>query len=341
VTIARRLVELRRAYTGENDAILHPFARAMADGLSKAQRVEVARILDGNLAARLLGVPEPIADPAIRSVVLPDAVGLRQRELETALLLAIGRVNAYRGPGHGWPQRARCRAVHPTADRLVLPLPPLALAPALAELVPYERDGHFAGLAGLRFRLTRRQVELCLVDAEPGALVVVPNTSAQQFAAASAFAAAVTGAPPLADGPHPPSELEQLAIALGRTTGPVALASPLIRRFGLLREADWVSIEAAGPNCLRVDWAGGPTPGHVATMLTHPIAGLPSDRFAVTTNPDGAVTLACTGLGGTLVLRRSAPNPVHALTLGASAAAWAAFRDAAALPNPTAAASSR
>jgi hypothetical protein len=224
----------------------------------------------------------------------------------------------------------------PTTDGLILHISTQTLAVLLAELLPREHDGHLAGLAGLRWRLHRRHLALVLADAEPTVHVAVASTSYRQFAAALAFATTAAGfAVDPRDEPAPLSELEQVAIALDRPPVPVALVSSLLRRFGLFRMASWISIEPTGSTCLRLDWAGGSTPAQVAAMLTHPIAGLPDDRFHAVTTADGTIVLNCAGLGGTLSLRQ------HAATLPRpnTTSAWTAFHQVINAPNPTSTAS--
>jgi hypothetical protein len=226
--------------------------------------------------------------------------------------------------------------VRPTTDGLILHISTQTLAVLLAELLPREHDGHLAGLAGLRWRLHRRHLELVLADAGPTVHVAVASTSYRQFAAALAFATTAAGfAADPRDEPAPLSELEQVAIALDQAPVPVALASSLLRRFGLFRMASWISIEPTGSTCLRLDWAGGSTPAQVAAMLTHPIAGLPNDRFHAVTTTDGTIVLNCAGLGGALALRHHAAPPPHPNTT----LAWTAFHQVINTPNPTSTAS--
>ena len=332
LSLHRRTAELRRTYTGENNSTLMPATHAILGELSATDRVNMKTLLDSDFGARLLGEPEPIVDPAIRASVLPDATTHRQRELEAAMLLALGRVHSYRSHDQGFPLRALCRRVHPALDGLALTLSLHTLAAVLAEILPREDNGDLRGLAGLRFGLHHRHVQLYLADADPHATVLVPATSHRQFAAALAFATAVTGstAHPT-DEPAPLSEAEQLAITLGAARGPVALESAVLRRFGLFREADWTAIDVVGATCLRIDWAGGPTPALVAQQLTHPIAGLPDDVFSTTSLPDGTILLGCAGLGGVISLRRHSATPGQPHT----DMAWKAFTSVINGSNPT------
>ena len=59
------------------------------------QRLHVMSILENDFGARLLGDPAPAVDPAIRSAVLPDTAVPHQRELETVVLMALGRVHGF------------------------------------------------------------------------------------------------------------------------------------------------------------------------------------------------------------------------------------------------------
>jgi hypothetical protein len=112
-TLAKRIAQLRRAYTGETDSTLFPAAQAALAALDTAQRRDVTDILDSDFRARLLGDPTPTVDPVIRSAVLPDTAMHRQQELDTAILLALGRVHTHHGHGPALPQRMVCRMVRP------------------------------------------------------------------------------------------------------------------------------------------------------------------------------------------------------------------------------------
>jgi hypothetical protein len=322
MSLHRTTAALRRTYTGEDNSTAMAATQGIMGELSAADRENVKRLLNSDFGARLLGAPEPIADAVIRAAVLPDAATHRQRELEAAMLLALGRVHTYRSHDQGLPRRAPCRRVHPGHDGLALTLSPHTLAAVLAEILPWEDDGDLRGFAGLRFRLHHRHVELYLADTDPQATVLVASISQREFAAALAFTTVVTGstAHPT-DEPAPLSEAEQLAITLGTARGPVALESAVLRRFGLFREADWTAIDLVGAMCLRIDWAGGPTPALVAQQLTHPIAGLPDDVFTATSLPDGTIVLGCAGLGGVISLRRHKATPEQPRT----DTAWKAF----------------
>jgi hypothetical protein len=332
LSLHRRLVALRRTYTGEYDSTVMPAAHAILHKLDTAQREHLWTMLDSQYGTRLLGAPEPLADPAIRAMVVPDATTHRQRELEAGVFLALRHVHPLVGHGHGLPQGALCRRVYPTHDGQALALSPHTLAAVLAELLPREQDGDLHGLAGLRVRLHRRDVQLYLADTEPAATVVLPSISKREFTAALAFATTLTGAPtPSLDEPAPLSEAERLAITLGTVPGPLALESAVLRRFGLFRDTDWTTIELVGLSCLRIDWAGGPTPALIAQQLTHPMAGLPDDVFTTTSIPDGTVVLGCTGLGAVLTLRQHTAIPAQPR----ADVAWQAFTSAINRSKPT------
>jgi len=303
--LAQRIGELRRAYTSETDTTLFFAADAIHAALDLTQRTDVTRVLDGDYGARLLGDPGPAVAPTIRSAVLLDTTTTPQQELETALLLALGRVHTHYRHNPAMTPRAVCRMVRPTSEEMILHLSPQTLAVVLAELLPREHDGRLVGLAGLRWRLLRRHVELFLADAGPAVHVSIASTSHRQLTAAMAFATSITGLTVSPnDEPAPVSELEELAIAFGRVPGPVPVASALLRRFGLFHRADWLSIYPAGSSCLRFDWGGGVSPAQVAARLAHPIAGLPTDQFATVTQLDGTVVMRCEDLGATVALRQ-------------------------------------
>jgi len=215
---------------------------------------------------------------------------------------------------------------------MVLNLTSQALAAVLAELLPHERDGQLFGLAGLRIRQSRRQIELYLADTTPEAAVFVSNISQHQLAAALAFSSIATGSLTTPSEPAQPlSDLEVLSAASGRVPGPTALGSAVFRRLGLFHDAQRIAIEMIS-TCLRIDWTGADTAASVATLLTHPAIGVPCDTFTTSVTPDGTIVLTCIDLDGGIALRQSIPTP--RLNRGpAIADAWQAFDKTMAAPS--------
>ncbi len=334
-SLATSIAELRRAYTGEANNTLMPTVQRILAGLGHSQLTQLSSVVNGKAGGfngRLLGRSSPTVDHKIRSTVLPDASTEAQRELETALLVAIGRIHAYWPLDNDRPHRDVFSWVRPDESELVVSLAPQALAAVLAELTPREHDGRLHGLAGLRIRESRKQVELYLADTQPEAVVFVSNISHRQLAAALTLSRTLTGCPTCPDEhPHRLSEMEALFAASGRVPGPARLASAVLRRLGMLGQADRIAIETVG-SCLRLDWTGGPTPASVATLLTHPVTGLPDDTFTTTMPPDGTIILTCAGLHGSIALRRSVPAVPRRSNGPSIADAWQTFDETMSAP---------
>jgi hypothetical protein len=307
---ATHVAELRSALTGEPATRLVPATQGALANLNQSQQAQLADVVSEGISGfngRLLGVASPTVDHMIRSAVLPDATTTAQRELETAVLLAVGRAHNYRRPDSDGPRATLCKWVRPRDSELVLMLTPQAQTAVLAELVPREHDGRLVGLAGLRLRQHHGHAELFLADANQQAMVRVPRISHRQLAAALAFSGVTAGSLAWPSTlPSALSDIEALFAAAGRVAGPTALGSALLRRLGVLGNAERIAIETVG-SCLRLDWTGGASAAWVATLLTHPVAGVPDDTFTTTMPPDGTIIVACDGLRGSLALRRSEP----------------------------------
>jgi hypothetical protein len=200
----------------------------------------------------------------------------------------------------------------------------------LAELVPREHDGR---LVGLRLRQNHGHAELVLTDTNPQAVIRIPRISQRQLAAALAFSGVTAGSPAWPGGLLPAlSDIETLFAAAGRVAGgPTALGSAMLRRLGVLGDVERIAIDAVG-SCLRLDWTGGVSAGRVATLLTHPVAGLPDEMFTTTMPADGTIILSCGGLRGSIALRRSeraGPKLGDGLTI---VDAWRAFDEVTVAP---------
>lgn len=335
-TIAR-VIELRRACTGESGLGVSPTTHRLLAKLSPYQLEQLAGLVIGDthdFGGRLLGRPSPTVSHEIHAAALPDATTPEQQELETGLLHAIGNLSHFQRLGNPLRHGQLCKWVRPDDSEIVLHLTPSALAVVLAELLPREHDGQLFGLAGLRVRQSRRQVELYLANTSPEAKVLIARISQHELAAALAFSDIAAGSSTASGGPAQPlSDLEMLGAASGRVPGSAALGSAVFRRLGVFRDAERLSIETVG-NCLRIDWTGGAAPATVATLLPHPVVGVPNDTFTTIMTPDGTILLTCADLRGSIALRQSIP----AARLHSGPAivdAWQAFEKMTAAP-PTA-----
>jgi hypothetical protein len=294
LSLVRRLADLRRLYTGETDSSVHPQMAYAGKLLDADERLLLVRALDRNYTGRLLGddttAPLP---PDVRAAVLPDAGSSRQRELEADVLLAASRAANYL---HPLPELAKqlnlrpgrmVRMVRSQPDDLILHLERAVLGPLLLELLPrITAEGTLAGVPGLRALLYRRHVVLYSFDT--AAQVTLANVSYRQWAAALAFAEAAHVGPEsdplrwLGNDPTPLAEPELAAILdRPRAGGLVRLASSVLRRVGLFGAAKELRVYEAQPDTLYVQWHGGPTAARVATLLVHPVTGLPGNKFFV------------------------------------------------------------
>jgi hypothetical protein len=341
LSLVRRLGELRRLYTGETDSTLWPAITTGIAPLTGQSRRTIFEVLDTGFETRLLGESSlPAVDDGIRRAVLSDATDPSQQQLEAAVLFALGRIAPYQ-----WPEATVvapmpvCAMVHADIKdtQPVLHLRASAAAPMLASLLPRVVDGRVHGVAGLRVRLRRRHVRLCLADGGESVSVGLANTSFRQWSAMLAFAGVLTGHewPPAFEDPL--GAPERAAIAVGRIPGPVWLASALFRRLRVLGTTVWLTVREDGPTGIRVEWAGGRTAAQVATALVHPLAGLPGELFTATRDAADSVTVTIWGTSdepaATVVLRRSplsAPVPFERIE---TADAWNAFNRVMALPN--------
>ena len=193
-SLVRRLAELRRQYTAETDSSLLPTVTAGVSTLATDDRATVHEILNTGFETRLLGENAlPPAGDRIRRAVLADATDPAQQQLEAAILFALGRIAPYQ-----WPATTVvapmpvCVMVRPQIENAetVLHLRPSAAAPMIATLLPRVVNGTVHGLAGLRVRLCRRHVRLCLADSSD---VVGVSLRAPAFANGRPFSRLLTG----------------------------------------------------------------------------------------------------------------------------------------------------
>jgi hypothetical protein len=72
----------------------------------------------------------------------------------------------------------------------------------------------------------------------------------------------------------------------------------VLRRLGLFRQADRLTVDAIGVHGLRIDWTGGQSPAYVMAMLTDPLTGLLDEDATVVTaavSPDDMDKAAALG----------------------------------------------
>jgi hypothetical protein len=143
-------------------------------------------------------------------------------------------------------------------------------------LLPCVNGGSYRGVAGLRFKVNRRHIRLYLGDARPVSSVQLSNVSFRQVLAAVSFVSVITGYDFGVRFDRPLGEWERAAVRLGRVPGAVGAASSLLRRVNLMRDASQLSVCMHNPAVVRLGWQGGRSPESVASLLAHPVVGLPS-----------------------------------------------------------------
>jgi hypothetical protein len=305
--------------TGETASSLHP---AVGDYLSRLA-VEERRALVG-LIDNACG--SDVVDARVCRAVLPDAADVGQQELEAAVFVALGQAWRYLREHPRWALAEvipLCRMVRPGSGSLAIHVDGRVLAPLLAELLPCVNDVSYRGVAGLRFSVNRRHIQLYLGDSRPTSNVQLSNVSFRQVSAAVSFASVVTGYDFGVNFDHPLSEWESAAIRLGRVTGAVDAASSLLRRVNLLRDASQLSVCMHNPAVVRVGWHGGRSPASVASLLAHPMIGLSSGSVELSTVYRGGSPGSCPICAPE---RRSLLNP-------RVVQAWNAFDARMAAPN--------
>ncbi|MGY0231975.1 hypothetical protein [Longispora urticae] len=280
-SLREELADILCEFTGQNNTqAITAMMRATTD-LSRSDR---DLIVDALRAAGRKPVAIRIP-PDLRQRLLPEATDPAQQALEARILLAMSdAVNHL----HERPPRSLLRPAHllqgvdPQPDVLRLRLHPHAVGPLAAETLPRTNGEGLSGIPGLRYRQHRNHGELFLLGERPTARVILAGVDTEAWKAAVIFAEQSVELDP--DDPitwhwHNSQRLtrpERDAIKARRRRfpGPAALASAVLRRYGLLAtEAlylrawtfiDRLSIEAPGPAVAE----------RLQTQLNHPLFGL-------------------------------------------------------------------
>ncbi|MBY8848391.1 hypothetical protein [Saccharothrix longispora] len=259
-SLTERLVDLRRAYTGENLTQAVPAVKALLHDLPDDRRERVVDALNGRGDAR--------------GLFLPDAPDDDQRALESVLFVA-----GLDAAGHLQlrPPASMLRPAH--AFRAVEPLPhprvhlaEHALGPLLYELLPRHDDGGVAGVAGLRVTHHPRSVELRLIGSDAAVRLAGVDDRAWEeglrYVRTLMKGRNLTGA--FVDGPLTAAERDQLA----GTPRPTGLGGLLLRRYNLFTRAPWLRAMAQVDRWW-VEWPRSLGVVPVADRLLHPVFGLP------------------------------------------------------------------
>ncbi|RKT56709.1 hypothetical protein [Saccharothrix australiensis] len=298
-SLTDKLVDLRRACTGENLSQAVPAVRSVLHDLPDDRRERVVDALNGR------------AD--VRGLFLPDAPSDDQRTLECVLFHSATDASAHlqlRPPASMLRPAHVFTAVEP-ADTPRLHLAEHALGPLLYELLPRHDDRWVAGVAGLRVERHPRSVEIRLLDLD--ASVVLSGVDQAAWDAGMSYVHTLLRGRGLAasfvEGALSGAEREHLA-EFGRPTG---LGSAVLRRYHLFAAAPWLRSLPRGDQWW-LEWPASLGVPTVADWLLHPVFGVPGAVEA----PSPAGGLGITTGWYDLYLREvDPPDPAKEEALGA------------------------
>jgi hypothetical protein len=274
------LVRLRRDYTGESwqQALHH--VQAVCPDISHFAREWFSKY-SGWRAPGDLDHPI-IEDRLLRRCVLPDTTDHHQRRLETAVLLAVG------GPDV-------IKAVSPQVGLLAITPHDGMAEPFLRRLLAGNDDQSLMGQPGLRVVPARRHVALHLLVQDyilTLGRIVVSGVGEQQWRAIWRGIRDDGGwrggtNPLFSESPQlTPVERDVMGHRL-RRSGHHALASRMLRRFGLLGQAWVAGAWIAVGRGIDVEIHTRSSICSVLQALQHPLAGMVGGTIAVdaTTGP--------------------------------------------------------
>ncbi|CAL9440662.1 hypothetical protein SUDANB95_02225 [Actinosynnema sp. ALI-1.44] len=286
--LTAKLIQLRRELTGESKWFLARWARGLEQDLPQVDRTTLVNALrdPGPAPDR---VPTNSVVPAhLRRRVLPAALHRAQWDLEAAVLQAIERgMEHLRFHETAWSRGLDevVEAVRPMPDSLHLRLVPHILGPMLGELLPIDNGPpeELSGTAGSRVRWREPgAVEIVLLDSFPQARVLVTTVPAHVWRAAQTYIRHERPDALRLGATHPetlsPGEVERCRLG-PRLYLPTHLASGLLRRIKVFRDAWSIGVSGRGIDSLMVEWQGSPSPTDVLAMLCHPATQIATDRF--------------------------------------------------------------
>ncbi|MEV0680632.1 hypothetical protein AB0I60_29365 [Actinosynnema sp. NPDC050436] len=314
--MTEQLVDLRRAYTGENLSQAAPAVKHVLHDLPEDRRHRVAAALDTRTGDRVDSrrAGSGAGDPSdVRGLFLPDARTDDQRTLECVVLQSATDASAHlqlKPPASMLRPAHVFRSVEP-GDGLRVHLAEHALGPLLYEALPRQEDRWVAGVAGLRVERHPRSVELRLLDLD--ASVVLSGVDDEAWEVGMTYVRTLMRGRdlhgPLIDGPLSDAEREHLA----EHPRPTGLGSAVLRRYHLFSRVPWLrSLPQADRWWL--EWPESIGVASVADRLLHPVFGVPN---AVET-PSAAGGLGLTTGWYDLYLREvDPPDPAKEDALGA------------------------
>lgn len=276
------LIDRRRRLTGESFQTAADEIRAGIAALPVSELRRLRALAGEQVLPAPFGL-DGVIPPVVRAALFPDAIARSQIELEAGVLEAATDAvhHLHNRPGSRLTKPAAViQSVTPLRDRLQLRVDPVAVAPLLYEVMPFEFDGEVSGIKGLRIRQRRRSTELFLVDA-PDAVVELVGVDRPSWLAAAAYRAVRNREVPtgVCLGSVAPDRLARAEVraldSYGRAFGPSEIASGFLRRIAVLRHTLWIRTWTIGCTDLNVEWPGGnPRHAHVALALAHPLFGI-------------------------------------------------------------------
>ncbi|NUT99660.1 MAG: hypothetical protein HOY78_47380 [Saccharothrix sp.] len=259
-SLTEQLVDLRRAYTGENLSQAVPAVKSVLHALPADRRERVVDALRGR------------AD--VRGLFLPDAPTDDQRSLECVLLQVATDAASHlqlRPPASMLRPAHVVKAVEP-GDTPRLHLTEHALGPFLYELLPRYEDRWVAGVAGLRVHRHPRSVEVRLLDLD--ASVVLSGVDDAAWAVGMKYVRTLLKGRdlhgPFIEGPLAAVEEEHVA----EHPRPTGLGSAVLRRYHLFSRAPWVR-SLPRKDEWWLEWPEGLGVPRIADRLLHPVFGIP------------------------------------------------------------------
>ncbi|MGW5385616.1 hypothetical protein [Nocardia sp. NPDC003963] len=281
------IVALRRRLTGESRPEAAFQVRTAVHGLP-------AGIGSARLFREMAGGEGSVVYP-VRSAVLPDAISSAQRRLEASLLLRIRDSQPI-----GWENSGAChrvfRVLSPRHAGLVVDVYEEALERFLRALLPVsDTTGDHLGVPGLRFAVSERHLRMYLLDESnrlTDACVIVRGLGRGAWSRiwARIGTADYTDTVSYGDCLDPLLNRSPRLRALEREGWnwcpefTAELCSPVLRRFGVLREAWSVDIGQPARRSVTVDIEGGPAVPDVLRAWGNRCLGLDPAQFRIDTD---------------------------------------------------------
>lgn len=207
---------------------------------------------------------------------IPSAATIAQQELEAHLLLALRDVSQMRDQGLPFYPFGH---IIPKPHSLELTLLPHAIGSLAFGLVPRDLDDEIEGVAGLRVAPTRRGLSLRLLNTDgrlTDANILLRGTTLKQWSQALEWAndQYVDKKKRFHVHEHALTIPERKFLRqYRRLRAHPILASLILRRLNLLRDATWIDAWQSD-STIKIEWQEGPQLLEVGHLLLDPAVGL-------------------------------------------------------------------